>query len=251
MGTIKSILIDDEPAGLKTLQLLLQKHCPQVEVLTTFSDPKRAVKEVGKNEADLIFLDIEMPGMSGFDFLQKAKDYTGKVIFVTAHSQYALRAFKFSALDYLLKPVEPEELKAAITKIVKTPAEQPEKNDLKLLAENLRLLAQPAAKKIAVSTSDSIEIIALDEVEFMKSDRNYTIIKRTGKKELLTARSLKDFDDSLSGADFIRVHSSYLININKVNRYVRKDGGYIEMSDGTQVPLSRSHRENFLNRIKA
>lgn len=251
MPDVKAILVDDERPGLQTLELLLKKHCPEVSIAATFTEPKKALKELSKIQPDILFLDIEMPEMTGFDFLDKAKTFDGHVIFVTAHSGYALRAFKFSALDYLLKPVEPDELIQAVKKALKLKGNKPDNPHLQLMTKNLEFLAHPSPKRIAVSTSESVEVVILDEVTFMKADRNYTIIKRSGKKDLITAKPLKDFEESLANTQFMRIHSAYLVNMDKVSRFVRKDGGYAEMNDGTQLGVSRSNRDEFLNRLKA
>ena len=250
MTKIKAVLIDDESASLKTLQLLLNKYCPQVEVKAAFTDPKKALKDLLKQQPALIFLDIEMPGLNGFELLEKLKEYRGGVIFVTAHSTYALRAFKFSAVDYLLKPVSPEDLKRAVEKYAQTQKGKPDTEMLKQLAQNIELLAQPLPRKLAISTSEGMEIITLNEVDYLKADRNYTLIRRSGKKDIMVSKPLKDFDETLSTGSFIRIHASYLINIDKVVRYVRADGGYAVMNDNTEITVSRSRKDEFLSRLK-
>lgn len=251
MEKIQAVLVDDEPANTKTLELLLKQYCPSIETVKTFSNPALALKEIPKLKPQLLFLDIEMPHLSGFDLLAKLKTYSGGVIFVTAHSNYAVRAFKFSAVDYLLKPVEPKELKQAVQKFIKHRQIKPGHNEIKQLSGNIDYLAQPIPRKIAVATTASIEVVTLEDVEYFKADRNYTLIKRSGKKDIMVSKTLKDFEETLSAGSFMRVHLSYIVNINKVDRYVRAEGGYAVMNDGSQITISRSHRQEFLHRLNS
>ena len=249
MPPITAILVDDNPSHTANLQLLLSEHCPQINLIATFSNPATALKQIPVLDPQLLFLDIEMPQMSGFQLLTKLKTYKGGVIFTTAHSGYALRAFKFSAVDYLIKPVEAGELKQAVKKFMASKQNLPTQNQLQQLSGNIDFLAQPVPGKIAVPTSDAIEIILLDEVEYFKADRNYTLIKRTGRKDVFSAKPLKDFEETLAGGPFMRIHMSYLVNLNKIERYVRGEGGYVVMNEGSQISVSRSNRQEFLQRI--
>ena len=251
MNKIPAVLVDDEPDTLQTLQLLVKKYCPDVEVLATFSDAKTALRELPKLNPELLFLDVQMPGMTGFELLEKLDSFNGSVIFVTAHSAHAIRAIKFSALDYLLKPVDVNELKQAVEKFKKQRAAKPDNHVLQQLAKNIEFLSNPVASKIAVSTQEGIEIVLLSEVDYLKADRNYTLIKRQGKKDLLVSKPLKDFEETISSTLFMRIHSSYLVNLQKVQRYVRADGGYAVMEDGTEITVSRSHKDEFIRYLKA
>ena len=249
MNKLKVALVDDEPASLKTLQLLLKKYCPDAEVIASFNDPAIALKEIPQLNIDLLFLDIEMPVLSGFDLLNGLKDYKGGVIFATAHSSYALRAFKFSAVDYLLKPIEVDELKQAVEKFKQTRQPKPDSSAMKQLADNMQHLSSPNPQKITITTSNSIEIIALEEVEYLKADSNYTLIKRSGKPDLVISKTLKDFEEIIPSGRFMRVHITHIINLNKVERYLRQDG-YAVMQDGTKITVSRNNQAEFLNRLK-
>jgi two-component system LytT family response regulator len=251
MTTINAVLVDDEPDTLKTMQLLVKRHCPEVNVLGAFNCPKTALSEIEKLNPELLFLDVQMPEMNGFELLEQLSGFNGSVIFVTAHNAHALRAIKFSALDYLLKPVDVTELKQSVDKFKKLRSAKPGTEVLQQLVKNIEFLAAPTASKIAVSTQEGVEIVVLSEVDYLKADRNYTFIKRKGKKDLLVAKPLKDFEGTLPASQFMRIHSSYLINLQKVERYVRADGGYAVMEDGTQITVSRSHKEEFLRFLKA
>ena len=207
MAAIPVVVIDDEAAGIKTLQLLLAKHCPQVEVKATFQNPLKALKEIHKYEPRLIFLDIEMPHMNGFEFLQQLKNYTGSVIFVTAHSNYAIRAFKFSALDYLLKPVDTDELKQAVAKFVNNPLPAPQPVQLRTVEKNIGYLSQPVAGKISIPHREGSEIITIKDIEYLQADRNYSKIMRYGEKPFISSRPLKLFEELLiNDTRFVRIH---------------------------------------------
>ena len=249
MKKIKAVLVDDEAANSKTLQLLLAQHCPQIEILKVFSQPAKALKEIPNLPVELIFLDIEMPGMNGFELLKRLTTYKGGVIFATAHSNYAVRAFKFSAVDYLLKPIDADELVQAVEKFIETRHVKPDANELKQLSGNIDYLSQPVPRKIAVPTNSAIEVITLEDVEYFKAERNYTLIKRNGKPDILVSKTLKDFEEMIAGGNFMRVHLSHIINLNRVARYLRNDGGYVVMSDGSEITVSRSHRDEFLQRL--
>jgi two-component system LytT family response regulator len=250
MRTIKTVLIDDEEDSLETIELLLQRHCPEVEIAGKFSEPKKAIAAIPKLNPQLLLLDIQMPGMTGFELLQELKDFSGGVVFITAHSEHAIRAFKFSAVDYLLKPVYTNELKAAIAKVKKASPSSPADILLKELTENIRNFANPAFKKISVSTSEGIEMIPLEDITCLKADRNYTYIYRNSQKELLVAKPLKEFENNLPKEHFIRVHSSCIVNIDKVAKYIRQEGGLLQLVDGTIMNIGRKYKEAVLEKLK-
>lgn len=250
MTTIMAVLVDDEPDNLKTLELLLKKYCPGVEVAATFTEPKAAIKALPKIACDILFLDIEMPEINGFELLKKLKKFTGSVVFVTAHSSYAVRAFKFSALDYILKPIDAEDLKQTIEKYKKARTAAPDNDMLRQLASNIELLSNPRANKLSVSTQEGIEIISLSDVDYLKADRAYTIIKRQGKPDLMVSKPLKDFETMLPQSKFMRIHDSYIVNLDKVVRYLRQDGGYAVMRDGAEILISRARKDDFMRYLQ-
>lgn len=251
MDVINTILVDDEPDTLKTLQLLIKKYCPEINVLGAYNNPEQALPEIEKLNPDLLFLDIQMPGMSGFELLENLTKYSGSVVFVTAHNTHGIKAIKFSALDYLLKPVAVVELQQSVAKYKKQRAGKPDMQVLQQLVKNIEFLSSPAPTKFSVSTQEGIEVIVMAEIDYLKADRNYTLIKRKSKKDLLVSKPLKDFEGILTASTFLRVHSSYLVNMQKVERYVRSDGGYAVMEDGTKITVSRSHKEDFLRYLKS
>jgi two-component system LytT family response regulator len=250
MAPIKAVLIDDESDNIKTLQLLIKKYCPDVTVEAAFTDPKLALKALPKTACDILFLDIEMPDINGFELLKKLKKFEGKVVFVTAHSTYAVKAFKFSALDYILKPIDVDDLTQTIEKYKKSRTTAPDADVMKQLLSNIELLSNPKANKLSVSTQEGIEIINLNDVDYMKAERAYTIIKRQDKTDIVVSKPLKDFEDMLPSAKFMRIHDSYLINLDKVVRYLRQDGGYAVMRDGSEILISRGRKDDFLKYLQ-
>jgi two-component system LytT family response regulator len=246
---IKAVIIDDEPYACEVLVTLLQRHCPEVEVMAVFTNAKEAVKQLTALQPSLVFLDIEMPHMNGFQLLEKIRPIGFEIIFTTSYDQYAIKAIRVSALDYLLKPVDAEELKSAIQKykarVVSTIPEQ-----LDILLSKLR---QPVSefKRIALPTMEGLQIISVDNIILCSSSSNYTILRLKGNQALTISRTLKEIEEMLEGYSFLRVHHSFLVNLNEVKKYIRGEGGNLIMSDGSSADVSRSKKESLLKRLQA
>ncbi len=243
---IDAVLVDDEKDSTETLDILLKANFPDIQVVGKFNQPLVALEFLQKNHFDLLFLDIEMPNMNGFDLLREIPKDDFEVVFVTAYDQFAVKAFKYSAFDYLLKPVEVEDLLACIAKY------QDEKLQLKARLEHLqKMVKQTGAMidKIAVPTSHGFEFIEIKDIIRCESDGNYTRIFFTNQPPMLVSRTLKDFDEILEDLNFVRVHQSHLINLKYLRKYVRSEGGYLEMHDGTQITVSRSRKDELINKL--
>ncbi|MBP7476939.1 MAG: response regulator transcription factor [Chitinophagales bacterium] len=230
------IIIEDEKHARKLIVNLLQEHCPNVNVIAECENLPDGVKAIRKHKPDLIFLDIEMPGHSGLELLDFFEEDEVKfgIIFTTAYNQYALQAFKMSAVDYLLKPLESEDLKIAVEKFTK----QFEQGFLryKTLKTNLN---SDANQKIAIPTSNGYKVIELDKIILIKADSNYTEVFTSDDKTHLVSRTLKNFEETLPiNSSLLRVHKSYIVNKNFITDIVKSDGGYILMNQKTQVPVS-------------
>jgi two-component system LytT family response regulator len=191
-----------------------------------------------------------MPEINGFELLKKLKKFEGSVVFVTAHSNYAVKAFKFSALDYILKPIDTADLRQTIDKYKKSRNSSPDADMMKQLLNNIDLMSNPKANKLSVSTQEGIEIINLSDVDYMKAERSYTLIKRQDKSDLMVSKPLKDFEEMLPPSKFMRIHDSYLVNLDKVVRYLRQDGGYAVMRDGSEILISRGRKEEFIKYLQ-
>jgi len=244
---IKAILVDDEMHCLDTLSILIKDYCPEVEIAEQCSSAKNALAAIEKNQPALVFLDIEMPVMNGFELLEQFKEIKFSVIFTTSYDQYALKAIRFSAIDYLLKPIDREELRNAVQK-VKDRFQVPIPQQLEILMEKLR---QPsnAINKIALPTMEGLQMIPIDSIVSCESDDNYTHFKLKNGKKLLVTRSLKEIEESLEQHSFVRVHRSYLVNLNEIEKYIKGEGGYLVMSDGTTIDVARNKKETLLRKL--
>jgi len=244
---IRSIIIDDEPHGRHSLKNALVKYCPAVEVIAVCEDAEQGIETIKQMQPDLVFLDIQMPTMSGFDLLQQLDPISFEVIFVTSFDQFAVKAFKFSALDYLLKPVNPEELIQAVAKVENDSAVSI-KNRFGSLLNNLHFKSGKI-EKLAVPTSEGIDFFDTNDIIFCKAEGNYTIMFLTGNRKEVVPRTLKDFDNLLHTSGFCRVHNATLVNLTHVQKYIKGDGGYVILADGHHVDISRRKKEEFLSML--
>jgi two-component system LytT family response regulator len=242
---LKAIIIDDEFHCIDTLQLQLQKHCPEVEVVASCRSAKEGMEAIQSHRPQLVFLDIEMPVMTGFQMLDQISRDSFAVIFTTSFDQYALKAIRFSALDYLLKPIDPKELKAAVGKVKAHPA-PPSAEQFEMLFSRLQNKVSNF-NKIAIPTLEGYELLNTAEILYCEADDNYTRFHLKGKKKVTATRMLKEIDEQMQEfSHFARVHNSFIVNMNEVTRYIRGEGGYLIMSDGSSVNVSRSRKDTLL-----
>jgi two-component system LytT family response regulator len=242
---IKAILIDDEVHCLDTLNILLTDFCPEVQVQQQCMSAKKGLEAIEKFKPDLVFLDIEMPSMNGFELLEQFAQIPFSVIFTTSYDQYAIKAIRFSALDYLLKPIDPKELVAAVHKI-QVLSHPPTVEQFQMLMDQIQH-KEPGFTKIAVPTAEGFELIPANELVRCEADDNYTHLFLKSKKKITACRTLKEMEEQLeSFSAFLRVHHSYMVNLNEVTKYVRGEGGYLVMTDGSTVNVSRSRKEALL-----
>lgn len=242
---ITCILIDDEKNALEMMEWLLTTYCPQVEILAMCTSAQEGIAAINKLRPNVIFLDIEMPKMNGFDMLEQFDKLFFDVVFCTAYDQFAIKAFKYSALNYLLKPVDPDDLKATIARIEERKG-LPTKAQFELLLQSMRQPLRATPQRIALTTGDGMLFVHTAEIIYCEAESNYTTVVLQGGKKVVVSKVLKDIDEALSGPDFCRVHSSYLININHIKKYVRGDGGYLVMDDDTTISISRNRRQDFM-----
>jgi two-component system LytT family response regulator len=241
---IKAILIDDEMHCLKTLGLLLAEYCPNVQVVEKCDDAATGLKAIEMHKPDLVFLDIEMPQMNGFEMLERLPQINFAVIFTTGYDQYAIKAFHFSALDYLLKPVEPKELINAVNKIEGHHLPKPEQ--FEMLLKKIGGV-NSGFNKIAIPTAEGFELIPTSEVLYFEAADNYTHIYLKNKNKIIACRTLKKIEEQIQDFNFfVRVHNSYMVNLNEVIKYVRGEGGYLVMSNNSSITVSRSRKDALL-----
>ena len=248
-GPTRIMLVDDEQPCLDVLHALLTDELGDTVEIHMSSNPEEALQIIKKIKPDLVFMDIEMPLMNGFTLLDKLKPIDFEVIFTTAYDQFAVKAFRFSALDYLLKPLDPDELKDALVKYEERKSSESFNNQIDLLLDNINTQSNPF-KRIAIHSNDGIMFTNVSEIIRCESENNYTYFFMTGNRKLLASRTLKDFEDLLSDSGFFRVHQSHLINLQHINRMIKGDGGYLIMSDNSNVPISRNKREALLKAVQ-
>ena len=242
---IRCILVDDEPKALEMMEWLLKTYCPEVQILAMCHSAEEGIEAINKHHPDVVFLDIEMPRMNGFDMLEQFDRLTFDVVFCTAYDQFAIRAFKYSALNYLLKPVDPDDLKATIDRISERKA-IPTREQFELLLQHIHQPSRQTPQRIALTTGDGMIFVPTSDIIYCEAESNYTKVVLTSGKKIVVSKVLKDIDEALNGPDFCRVHSSFLINVNRIKKYVRGDGGYLIMDDDTNVSISRNRRQEFM-----
>lgn len=243
---LKAILIDDDQSNLTALRGKLVKHCPQVEIMDCCDNAEAGIGAIETGKPDLVFLDIEMPVLNGFVLLQQLNYRNFALIFVTAYDHYAIKAIKYSALDYLVKPVEIADLVAAVTKAEAFKNSQQSQLQIELLLDHLNN-KQP--KRITIPTSDGLRFINMDDIVYLEASNNYTYIYLSTNQKLLVSRTLKDFEDLLPGDIFLRIHHSTVINKFYVERYIRGDGGQVVMRHGNVLDVSKRKKAEFLQAI--
>ena len=242
---IRAVLIDDEKHCLETLSILLDRHCKEATVVEVCNSGKKGVEAINKHKPDLVFLDIEMPMMNGFELLEQFSEIPFAVIFTTSYDQYAIKAFKYSALDYLLKPIDPEELTAAVQKVL-TKTSLPFAEQFDILLKQIRHKGT-GFEKIAVPTIEGFELVRADQIIRCDADDNYTHLFLKDKRKIVACRMLKEMEELMQEfGHFVRVHNSHIVNMNEVAKYVKGDGGYLLMSDGSTVGISKSRRESLI-----
>ncbi len=241
------VIIDDEPDAVRFIQGIIQEYCPNLAIAGTANSARDGVSVITQKKPDLVFLDVQMPHGSGFDLLSSFPEKSFDVIFITAFNHYAIQAIKFSAVDYILKPVNISEFIEAVSKVEQKRASREYHNiDYSNLLENLKT---PVPSKLAIPTNDGIEYLNTSEIIRIEADRSYSWFFLTDKKKYLVSRNLKEYQELLSDINFFRPHNSHLINLEHVKKFIRHEGGYIEMTDGSNVPVSRGKRDLFLLRM--
>jgi two-component system LytT family response regulator len=239
---IKALIIDDENRTRELIAKMITSFGFDIEAIPAGENVQSGIKAIEEIQPDIVFLDIQMPDGTGFEVLKSVKNKNFEVIFITAHEEFAIKAIKFSALDYLLKPIDPSELKAAVEKAIKAIDEKKEETQFDALQYNI----QPNQKRrLVLKTQESVYVVELDEIIRCEADRNYTSFFLTGGKKILVSKTLKEYETLLTGHNFLRVQQSHLINLDYVDRYDKGNGGCVVMKDGSEVPLSPAKRDIF------
>ena len=245
---LTAIIIDDETSSRNALRQKLQNHCPEVTIIAECENGEEGIENIEEKKPDIIFLDVEMPRMNGFTMLQQLKNKNFEVIFITAYDHYAIRAIKVSALDYLVKPVEVEDLKSAVEKAAQKRKQPPGNSRVELLLQNL-LDEKKEHQRIAISSMEGLQFVVTDDIIYMEANSNYTIFFLTGNRKVTATKTLKDFEELLPASIFIRIHHSYLINKNGVEKYIKGDGGQVLMKNGVTLDVARRKKEEFMKAV--
>jgi two-component system LytT family response regulator len=244
MTLLRTIIVDDEPDAVHLLRMQLQHHCPQVQVTGCYTDSEKALSEIEIQQPDLLFLDVEMPVMNGFELLEKLVPVECSIVFVTAYNQFALKAFKFNALDFLVKPVDTQDLIDAVTK-----AERQAKPTATQLSQLQKQLRGEAVTKIAIPGQNGVTFIDLNEIVYAEASNNYSKIVLTGGRHYIISKTLKDVQEVLEEEHFLRVHRQYIINLNQVKNFHRNEG-ILTMDNGDQIPIARAQKERLMERYR-
>ncbi len=244
---ISAVIIDDEQNNIDNLAALLARYCPEVNVLACANDATGGEVIIRRYNPDLVFLDIQMPGKNGFELLKGLEHFPFSVIFVTAFDQYGIQAVKFSAIDYLLKPVDVEELKVAVHKVTEMHQRKNQNLRLENLIEVLKQEQQKSSHRIALQSAKETRFIETGRIIRCESSNNYTTFFLVNGEKILTSKPIFEYEELLSSYGFFRCHQSHLVNKKMIRSWVKEDGGYLVMEDHAQVPVSRNKK----NKLKA
>jgi two-component system, LytTR family, response regulator len=243
----KALIIDDETRTRELIAKMLESFELDLIALPIGENVASGLKAIKEHKPDLVFLDIQMPDGTGFDLLNQVEDKNFEVIFITAHEEFAIKAIKFSALDYILKPVDPDDLREAVQRALTLKGNESGTQQFEALNNNIQVNQK---RKLVLKTQESVHVVDLDQVIRCEADRNYTSFYLAEGRKILVSRTLKDYETLLSNHNFLRVQQSHLINLNFVDRYDKGNGGSVVMKDGSEVPLSPAKREAFFQYLE-
>ena len=245
---LTAIIIDDETNSRNALRQKITKHCNNVMIIADCENGEEGIEKIETQKPDIIFLDIEMPRMNGFTMLQQIKNKNFEVIFITAYDHYAIKAIKFSALDYLLKPVEVEDLKAAVEKVTQKRKQMDGNKRVELLVQNF-LEEKTAHQRIAISSMEGLQFVTTNDIIYLEANSNYTSFYLADNRKITATKTLKDFEEILPASMFIRIHHSYIINKNGIEKYIKGEGGQVVMKNGVTLDVARRKKEEFMKAI--
>jgi two-component system, LytTR family, response regulator len=247
---IKTILVDDEPRGLSALKRLLELYCPDVRIIGEYSDTSTAILQIQLLEPELVFLDIAMPDRNGFDLLNELSPVRFEIIFVTAHNDYTIQAFKYSAVDYLLKPVEEDLLIEAVRRAAQRITSKASANQIETFLYNLRKLQTPAEMKLCIPDMKGFRVIDLNDIIYCESESSYTIFHLQTGQPITASKSIMEYELLLEQNGFCRIHKSFLVNLRHIREYIRGEGGSVMLTNDKTIEVSRRKKEVFIAKMK-
>jgi two-component system LytT family response regulator len=242
---VKAILVDDEPKANKLLALQLAESCPEIEITASTNNSIEAIELIRTQNPDLVFLDIEMPNLNGFELLGKMPEVRFEIIFITAFNQYAIEAFDHYALGYLLKPVQAQKLKEVVDMAIVRIREKNFSGNLRAYFEQ-KPARNAADDRIALPTLGGMKFVPIDEIIFCEADSNYTHFHLINNKQITVSRTLNEYEKLLPGTGFYRIHHKYILNLNFAREYYKGKNAYVILENGREIPISSSHKAGFL-----
>jgi two-component system LytT family response regulator len=246
---IQVIIVDDEKKAVSALEKMLSRYFPEINIVATTQQPQEAIELIKRLEPDLVFMDVEMPLMTGFEVLEALGDIHFSTIFTTAYHEYAIKAIRYSALDYLLKPLSEDELRQAIQRYkekVKSTAQQQQFN---LLFDNIKNISN-SFSKITVSTIDGMLFLYVNEIIYCESESSYTTFYMRSGEKIVSSKTMKEYEELLPPHLFFRIHHSYLVNMHEIKRYIKGEGGTVILNNLVELPVSKRKKEEFLKKLK-
>ena len=250
MNQIRTILVDDEPRGLAALEKLLQLNCPEVEVMAICNNAEEAREAIKQIQPQLVFLDIAMPGTTGLDMLRELDEINFEIIFVTAHSNFMTQAFHFSAIDYILKPVEDELLVKAVQRAVQRIEEKDGGQRIKTLLQNIGNINNIHKMKLCIPSLKGFQVIDIQDIIYCQASGNYTNFYFANQPLICASKPIHEYEMLLADSNFVRIHKSYAVNLEHIKEYVRGEGGSIILSNGHEVEVSRRKKDILMTRMK-
>ncbi|PWT77564.1 MAG: DNA-binding response regulator [Bacteroidetes bacterium] len=247
---IRTILVDDEPRGLNTLNKLLTEYCPELFVVAGCTDTESAKEKILSLDPQLAFLDISLPEKTSFDLLSELGNINFEIIFVTAHNQYAVQAFHFSAIDYLMKPIDEDLLVNAVKKAVKRIEGNATNHDISTFLHNVSKAQAPQEMKLCIPSLKGFQVVELKDILFCEASGSYTNFYFDNKSSICTAKPIHEYEGLLQDAGFVRIHKSFLVNLRHIKEYLRGEGGSVILSNGKELEVSRRKKESFIESMK-
>jgi len=245
---LRTILIDDESHSLESLEFGLRKHCPEIDIIAKSKGAQMGVDAIRSHKPDLVFLDIDMPVMNGFELLEEVREIPFDVIFATAYDEYAVRAIKVSAMDYLLKPIAPDDLKSAVQKVIDKRTQEDPLAKLDVLLTNFRN-SSDGFQKLAIPTLNGLDFINIGDIIYCIADGSYTEVHTVEGECYTISKTMKETSELLQNPEFFRTHQSYLINLNYIKKYIKGSGGQLIMLNGKSIPVARARKDDLMQVI--